>query len=225
MTTPAEEMPEKRKRQQRKRSCCFCRDYFTPDPRVGSRQVACPRPECQKARKQANQERWLRQRPGYFEGRYDNTKRWLAEHPRYLAEYRRRNPEKVGRDRERRRVRRRCAKEAAADIQDSIALEPPVTKALRPYFPASPGADIQDSILPQVVTASLFSVHHLQRRYTRPDRSAAPSGVSSSTLEAAVPEHRRPWGDDPRRGSHEENASGEAAHRPAARPSPAGGGF
>ena len=201
-----------------KKLCRFCRELFNPDPRVGSRQVSCSRSECQKARKKASQDHWVVQNPGYFKGLYRNTKRWLGEHPGYLAEYRRRNPEKVAIDNQRRKIRRQAAQEAAADIQDSISLEPVVTKALSPFLPGSSRADIQDSILPRIVTASLFSSHCLRRRYARLDRLAEASGISSSTLEAAVPDPRRPYGDDPRRGSHEENASGEEAHRPAADP-------
>lgn len=32
----------------RKRPCCICRRWFWPDPRVGSRQVTCGLPECQR---------------------------------------------------------------------------------------------------------------------------------------------------------------------------------
>jgi hypothetical protein len=217
-------MSEGRK-QPRKKRCRFCRELFNPGPRAGSRQVSCSRPECQKARKKASQDHWVAQNPGYFKGLYRNTKRWLKEHPGYLAEYRRRNPQKVALDNERRRIRRKAAREAAADIQDSISLEPAVTKALSPFLPASSRADIQDSILPRIVTVALFSSHCLRRRYARLDRLAAPSPVSSSTLEAAVPDPCSPYGDDPRRGSHEENAGGEEAHRPAADPQFAEGGI
>ena len=95
----------------RKKPCRFCGELFNPDPRVGSRQVSCSRPECQKARKKGNQDRWVAQHPGYFKGLYRDTKRWLEEHPGYLAEYRRQNPQKVALENERRQIRRQSAQE------------------------------------------------------------------------------------------------------------------
>ena len=57
--------------------CEFCGRFFVPDPRVGSRQRACSREECRKARKHASQQAWLAaQEPGYFCGRYPYVKEW-----------------------------------------------------------------------------------------------------------------------------------------------------
>jgi hypothetical protein len=50
----------------RKKPCCICRRWFLPDRRVGRRQRACQRPECQAARRQKKQEEWRRQHPDYF---------------------------------------------------------------------------------------------------------------------------------------------------------------
>jgi len=49
-----------------KKPCRFCHHWYTPDPRVGDRQRACQRPECQKARKAKSQARWLAINPDYF---------------------------------------------------------------------------------------------------------------------------------------------------------------
>ena len=49
-----------------KKPCCICHRWFLPDPRVGDRQRACQRPECQKARKAKSQARWLALNPEYF---------------------------------------------------------------------------------------------------------------------------------------------------------------
>src|SRR6266576_2405114 len=38
-------------------TCCICRRWFLPDPRVGARQRACGNPSCQKARHQQAQAR------------------------------------------------------------------------------------------------------------------------------------------------------------------------
>ena len=79
----------------RRKRCPFCRALFLPDYRLGNRQVACSKPQCQRARKQENQAHWLKRHPGYFTGRYPKVKRWLEAHPGYLATYRRRHPDYV----------------------------------------------------------------------------------------------------------------------------------
>jgi len=52
--------------QRRQRRCVVCRRGFRPHPRLGDRQVACQRPECQQERRRRNQEAWRRIHPGYF---------------------------------------------------------------------------------------------------------------------------------------------------------------
>jgi hypothetical protein len=49
----------------RKRPCTICRWWFRPDPRVGERQRACDRPECQTARRRKTQASWRRRNPDY----------------------------------------------------------------------------------------------------------------------------------------------------------------
>lgn len=56
--------------------CLFCGRYFTPDKRVKSRQKACQRHECKKARKQLAQANWCSKNPGYIKGRYWYVKEW-----------------------------------------------------------------------------------------------------------------------------------------------------
>jgi hypothetical protein len=68
--------------------CEVCQDYFIADQRVGDRQRVCGKPACKKERKRRAQRRWVEQNPGYFRGRYPNTKDWLAAHPGYLRQYR-----------------------------------------------------------------------------------------------------------------------------------------
>src|SRR5437773_7062843 len=50
----------------RKRPCCICRRWFRPDPRIGSRQQACRRGECQAARRKKKQKTWRERNPDYF---------------------------------------------------------------------------------------------------------------------------------------------------------------
>ena len=49
----------------RKRPCTICRRWFRPDPRIGVRQRACGRPECQTARRSKTQAGWRIRNPGY----------------------------------------------------------------------------------------------------------------------------------------------------------------
>src|SRR5580658_3997291 len=48
-----------------KRPCSICRRWFRPDPRVGDRQHACRKPECQTGRRQRTQASWRHRNPGY----------------------------------------------------------------------------------------------------------------------------------------------------------------
>ena len=77
----------------RKKRCRFCNDLFCPHPRLKSCQVACSKPECQRARNKENRKRWLERQPDYFTGRYHNTKAWRQEHPDYQRRWRREHPE------------------------------------------------------------------------------------------------------------------------------------
>lgn len=65
----------------------FCGRFFTPDPRVGNRQRACFRPECQETRKQVSKRDWLaRETPGgYFAGRYPYVKQWRMKRRQAIA--------------------------------------------------------------------------------------------------------------------------------------------
>jgi hypothetical protein len=49
----------------RKKPCRICRRWFHPDARVGERQRACGKPECQTARRQKTQADWRKRNPDY----------------------------------------------------------------------------------------------------------------------------------------------------------------
>lgn len=53
----------------RKRPCCVCHRWFRPDSRVGSRQRACRKAECQSVRRRRKQAAWRARNPDYFRGR------------------------------------------------------------------------------------------------------------------------------------------------------------
>jgi hypothetical protein len=74
------------------KACQFCGDPFIPYAKVGPRQIACTRAECQRARKKENLENLYRSDPGY---NYDNVKRYRANHPDYQRLWRQRRKEKL----------------------------------------------------------------------------------------------------------------------------------
>jgi hypothetical protein len=49
----------------RKKPCRICRRWFQPDPRVGARQRACGKPECQTAQRRKTQANWRKRNPDY----------------------------------------------------------------------------------------------------------------------------------------------------------------
>ena len=49
-----------------KRPCCVCRQWFRPDPRIGFRQRACQKADCQIARRRKKQQAWRQKHPDYF---------------------------------------------------------------------------------------------------------------------------------------------------------------
>ena len=50
----------------RKKPCCICRRWFRPDPRIGARQQACPKPDCQDSRRKKKQKAWRASNADYF---------------------------------------------------------------------------------------------------------------------------------------------------------------
>src|SRR2546430_4974940 len=50
----------------RKKPCCISRCWFRPDPRIGLRQRACRKPDCQIARRRKKQKKWRERHPDYF---------------------------------------------------------------------------------------------------------------------------------------------------------------
>ena len=61
------------------KGCDFCGRYFTPDKRVGERQKACSRKQCQRARKQVAQSNWVKKNASYFKGRSEYVKQWRTK--------------------------------------------------------------------------------------------------------------------------------------------------
>lgn len=120
----------------RKRPCRFCRRWFQPDPRLGSRQYACSSKACQDARQKANEQAWQERHPGYFRGREAAHRAWRAANPGAQRRRRASDPALRERERESRRQRHREAGERRAVEQKVMALqlfgEQEVTSRLAP---------------------------------------------------------------------------------------------
>ena len=127
----------------RRKRCRFCRCLFHPDRRTKGKQYACSKPDCQKRQKKENQAAWLARHTGYFKGRYPNTRKWLDEHPGYLAAYRAQNPEAREKHASEERDRRKQRAELAVDIQDLKSLQSIDDNGFTGELPS---VDIQDSI-------------------------------------------------------------------------------
>lgn len=117
--------------------CEFCGRFFVPDPRVGNRQRACFRQECQDARKQSSKRAWReRETPrGYFAGRYPYIK-------------------------ERRKKQRLAISEM---IQDEIPPARPVLKLVF-WVPATRLSMIQDEIRLRRLTSNEFAAPGVTKR-------------------------------------------------------------
>lgn len=132
-------MPEKRR-------CLYCGQQFFPDPRVGDRQKACFKKSCQKQRHdQSHAVWWAREEnKDVYCGRYENTKKWRADHPAGQRRWRAKNPKKVAKDNRQRQERRTRKKHANAEIQDAIVRRE--IEGIR----RTRGAEIQDTIRLQI---------------------------------------------------------------------------
>jgi hypothetical protein len=117
--------------------CEFCGRFFVPDSRVGNRQRACFRSECQDTRKRSSKQAWrARETPGgYFAGRYSYVKEW--------------------------RKKRRQAMSKV--IQDEIPPAKPVVKLVF-WLPVTRFSMIQDEITLKRVAGSTFAAPGVSRR-------------------------------------------------------------
>lgn len=73
-----------------RRPCRYCGRWFTPDKRVGERQISCAKAQCRQERKTEAQSKWLARNPEYF---HERRLRKRSEAAR-AAEEAARNPRK-----------------------------------------------------------------------------------------------------------------------------------
>jgi hypothetical protein len=78
--------------------CCNCGELFTPSPRHKNQRF-CKKPDCQRARKAGWQRNKIETDPEYKANQKQSHQQWLLANPDYWKEYRKKNPEKVERNR------------------------------------------------------------------------------------------------------------------------------
>ncbi len=112
----------------KKKPCCFCRKWFMPDRRVGSRQKACSNPECQEKRRHRTQANWRERNPEYERARWIRDRSIKAE----AADKAKKEPPTPGKKRPRRplpiRVGGQLREVPWETIQDEIGVQ--VTDAI-----------------------------------------------------------------------------------------------
>jgi hypothetical protein len=106
------------------KKCPYCKAQFTPNPRVGERQITCGKPACKTALKSDNNRKWRQRNPDNYRNDYSRLKDWLEQTPGYLKEYRESHPEYVEKNRNAQRVRDR-RKKLRLDIQAQLKRQTP----------------------------------------------------------------------------------------------------
>ena len=153
----------------RRKQCPYCKNPFSPDPRVKQRQKTCGHPSCQKALKKQNNAHWREENPDCCRDDYPRVKAWLDRRPDYLKQYRATHPEYVQKNREAKRLRDR-RKRLQVDIQAKIKRQPP--KIIDQLWGLS-RVDIQDEIgLQPLEMTFLFSTFPCLDIQVQMDKSA-----------------------------------------------------
>jgi len=97
--------------------CVYCGDLFDPSPRHKN-QIACQRPECQRAKKADWQRHKMKIDPVYRESQKISQKQWARANPGYWKKYRKNNPEKAQRNRVLQTLRNKKA--GSIDLDSSL---------------------------------------------------------------------------------------------------------
>lgn len=99
--------------------CVYCGDQFDASPRHKN-QIACKKPECQRAKKAEWQRHKMKTDPVYNASQKISQKQWAKENPDYWKKYRHNHPEKAERNRVLQAIRNRKAR--SKDISRRMAL-------------------------------------------------------------------------------------------------------
>jgi hypothetical protein len=145
-------IPMPKETEMKGKRCPYCKNPFTPNPRVRQRQRTCGHAACQEALKKENNARWREENPECCRHDYPRVKAWLDRHPDYLKHYRATHPKYVQKNREAKRLRDR-KKQLRVDIQAKIKRQPP--KIIDQLWDLS-RVDIQDEISLQPLEMTLL---------------------------------------------------------------------
>ncbi len=89
--------------------CVYCGDLFAPSPRHKN-QIACKKPQCQRAKKADWQRHKMKIDPVYRASQKISGKQWARANPGYWRKYRNKNPDKAERNRVLQAIRNRKAR-------------------------------------------------------------------------------------------------------------------
>jgi len=101
--------------------CVYCGDLFAASPRHKN-QIACKKPECQKAKKADWQRSKMKTDPIYRDSQKISQKQWSRANPGYWKEYRKNNPEKAERNRILQAIRNRKSRSPDSDAKMDTSL-------------------------------------------------------------------------------------------------------
>ena len=141
--------------------CAICNGEIKPDKRVATRQYVCRSAACQRERKRRNQASWTKRNPGYFKGRYSNTKRWLAKHPGYLNDWRRQQQERLNDIQVELSSEKTISVPELRDIQDELTVC--ITNQLKEIDSCIP-YDIQDELTLSISVILLVLIYKSRLR-------------------------------------------------------------
>jgi hypothetical protein len=96
--------------------CVYCGDLFEASPRHKN-QIACKKPECQRARKAEWQRHKIKTDPAYKASQEISQKQWARANPDYWKRYRMSHPEKTERNRLLQAIRNRKARSKDTGIK------------------------------------------------------------------------------------------------------------
>ena len=111
--------------------CVYCGDLFDASPRHKN-QIACKKPECQKAKKAEWQRHKMKTDPVYNASQKISHKQWVRANPSYWKKYRNKHPEKVERNRVLQAIRNRKARSKDVDTPLIAKMDPSKSDGFHP---------------------------------------------------------------------------------------------
>ncbi len=90
----------------RKKRCCWCLEFFWPNPRLGDKQKSCGHPLCKQKQSNESHVQWkLFNEEIYLQGQKD----WRRQNPDYWRIYRSDHPDYVAKNRKQTKIRKAFA--------------------------------------------------------------------------------------------------------------------